>query len=146
MSLEGKLKTTVRVRVPYQDCDPAAVVWHGNYFRYFDKARCALLEMLDYGYRRMEEEGHIWPIIDTRVRFSQPVAYDDEVEVEATLVESEYRLKIAYIVRDLKGRKLTKGWTVQVAVEKATGELCIGSPPQLLDRLERFEQSLAVEG
>jgi len=136
MTLDGKLSATVKVRIPYQDADPAGVAWHGNYFRYFDTARCALLDLFDYGYRSMEESGYVWPIIDTRVRFAQPIVYDQLISVTATLQESEYRLKIGYEIHDEAGQRLTKGHTVQVAVEMESGELCIGSPPALLDRLE----------
>jgi acyl-CoA thioester hydrolase len=140
MTLEGKLKATVHVKVPYQDADPGGVAWHGNYFRYFDTARCALLEMFDYGYRQMADSGYMWPIIDTRVRFVHPIRFDDEIEVDALLTESEYRLKIDYLIRDSAGRRITKGHTIQVAVEASSGELCIGSPAALLDRLAALEQ------
>ena len=141
MSVEGELQAVVTVTVPYQDADPAGVAWHGNYFRYFDTARCALLEKIDYGYRQMDESGFFWPIIDAQVRFIHPARYDDVLEVEATLIESEYRLKIAYVVRDRNGRRITKGHTIQVAVAKDSGELLLGSPAALLDRLEQYERN-----
>jgi acyl-CoA thioester hydrolase len=144
MSLEGKLKIVVKTKIPYQDSDPAGVAWHGNYFRYFDLARCALLDEFGYGYKEMEKAGHVWPIIDASVRYIQPVRFDDEIEIEALLVETEYRLKIKYLVRDSIGKIVTKGMTTQVAVELATGELCIGSPQILLDRLAAYESGLTM--
>jgi acyl-CoA thioester hydrolase len=143
MSLDGQLKAVVNVKIPYQDADPAGVAWHGNYFRYFDLARCALLDKFNYGYREMEAAGHVWPIVDAKVRYVQTVSYDDEITVEALLVESEYRLKIKYEVRDASGRRVTKGETTQVAVTIATGELCLGSPQVLFDRLEELEKRLS---
>lgn len=130
------LSATVAIRVPFQDADPAGVAWHGNYFRYFDTARCALLEQIDYSYRDMAESGYTWPIVDTRVKYIRAVGYDHAIRVTATLVEWEYRLKIEYEIHDDEGRCVTKGYTIQVAVEEATGELCIGSPPALTERLE----------
>lgn len=137
MDSEYQLTASVSLSVPYQDADPAGVAWHGNYFRYFDSARVALLEKLDYSYRQMTESGYGWPIIDTRVRYMQPIHFDQLINVEATLLEWEYRLKIGYEIRDTDGKRLTKGWTVQVAVDLKSGELCLGSPPALLDRLRR---------
>ena len=135
MDPDYQLAATVSLRVPYQDADPAGVVWHGNYFRYFDAARVAMLDQLNYGYRSMAESGFVWPIIDTRVRYIQPIQYDQIIHVEATLLEWEYRLKIGYKIHDEQGARLTKGWTVQVAVSLDSGELSLGSPPALLDRL-----------
>ena len=129
------------VKVPYQDADPGGVVWHGNYFRYFDTARCDLLDKIDYGYTRMAESGFHWPIVDAQIRFVQAARFDDELFVEARLVESEYRLKIAYIVRNAEGKCITRGHTVQVAVDMATEELCLGSPAALMDRLAAWQKA-----
>jgi acyl-CoA thioester hydrolase len=139
MNAEGNLSATVSVTVPYQDADPAGVAWHGNYFRYFDLARCALLDIFDYGYQRMAESGYVWPIVDTRVRYIRPIHYHQKIQVRATLLEFEYRLKIAYEIYDVTGEKLTKGYTTQVAVDAKSGELCVGSPSALLERLKNLQ-------
>ena len=43
----------------FHDCDPMQVVWHGNYFKYFEIARCALLQRYDYDYPQMQESGYL---------------------------------------------------------------------------------------
>jgi acyl-CoA thioester hydrolase len=139
MNPDDRLTATVTVIVPYQDADPAGVAWHGNYFRYFDLARCALLDIFDYGYQRMAESGYVWPIVDTRVRYIRPIHYHQKIQVRATLLEFEYRLKIAYEIHDETGEKLTKGYTTQVAVDTKSGELCLGSPSALTDRLDKLQ-------
>ena len=35
------LHAQVTLTVPFQDADPTGLVWHGNYFRYYDVARVA---------------------------------------------------------------------------------------------------------
>jgi len=138
MTEHRALTATVEIRVPFQDADPAGVAWHGNYFRYFDTARCALLEQIGYSYREMAESGYMWPIVDTRVKYIRAVGYDHVIHISAKLIEWEYRLKIEYEIHDDEGQCVTKGYTIQVAVEEATGELCIGSPPALADRLQAY--------
>lgn len=135
---DRSLSATVEIRVPFQDADPAGVAWHGNYFRYFDTARCALLDRINYNYRQMAESGYLWPIVDTRVKYIRAVGYDHLIRVHAKLIEWEYRLKIEYKVYDEEGRCVTKGYTIQVAVEEATGELCIGTPATLTEKLQIF--------
>ncbi len=139
-SAEESLSATVLVRVPFHDADPAGVVWHGNYFRYFDTARCALLELFDYGYQKMEESGYVWPVIDTRVRFIQPAHFDQLIKVTATLSEWEHRLKIDYLVQSEASERLAEAYTMQAAVDVNTGELCLCSPPALLDRLAKLHK------
>lgn len=136
-SAEPRLTATVTVRVPFQDADPTGDAWHGNYFRYFDSARCALLDRLDYGYRAMAESGYVWPIVDTRVRYLAGVRFGDEVAVTATLEEWQYRLRIGYDIRSAAGARLTEGYTVQVPVDAASGEMCFGLPADLRERIDR---------
>ena len=49
----------------FHDCDAMQVVWHGNYFKYLEIARCALLQRFDYDYPQMHASGYMWPILHT---------------------------------------------------------------------------------
>jgi acyl-CoA thioester hydrolase len=133
-----QLTGEVTLRVPFPDADPAGVVWHGRYFDYFDAARCDLLAKVDYGYRAMAASGIIWPVVETKVRYVRTISFDDVVRVTATLVEWEYRLKIAYEIHDQDGRRCTTGYTIQVGVDGSTGELCFEVPGFLRERIDKF--------
>jgi acyl-CoA thioester hydrolase len=37
-------QTSVDLEIPFHDVDMMQVVWHGHYAKYFEIARCALLE------------------------------------------------------------------------------------------------------
>ncbi|MGD8573903.1 MAG: thioesterase family protein [Gammaproteobacteria bacterium] len=127
------------LEVPFQDLDPMNVVWHGNYFRYFEAARVVLLRTIDYDYPRMRESNFMWPIVEAHVRFPRPLEYGQRIRVLAGLVEWENRMKIAYQVRDARSdERLTTGYTIQCAVRTDTGELQLVSPPILLDRLKPY--------
>ena len=41
-------KSSYEVWVSFEDLDPMNVVWHGNYMRYMEKARCHLFAELGY--------------------------------------------------------------------------------------------------
>ena len=130
------LEAEVLVQVPFYDLDPMNIVWHGNYARYFEVARCALLEKFGYSYPQMEKSGYAWPVIDLHVRYVKPLRFDQRVKVKATILEWEYRLKLRYLITDATtGERLTKGESVQVAVDVKTGEMCLMSPPVLFERL-----------
>jgi acyl-CoA thioester hydrolase len=126
------------VRAEFYDLDPMQVVWHGNYARYLELGRNALLESLDYGYQRMREGGWSFPVVDLRLRYLKSAALGQRMVIRAELVEWENRLVIAYEIRDAAtGVRLTKASTTQVAVDAASGELSFVSPPELLERVER---------
>ena len=127
---------SITLRIPFNDVDPMQVVWHGNYFRYLELARCALLRQFDYGYRQMAESGFIWPIIDTRMKYIAPLLFDQLVRVEARISEYENRLRIDYEFFDVaSGARTSKGYTIQVAVAMPSGEMRLASPPILLQKL-----------
>ena len=126
----------ISLRAQFHDLDPMQVVWHGNYARYLEQARCALLDLIDYNYPQMAESGFAWPIVDMRVKYVRPIVFAQEVVVSATLIEYLNRLKIEYRIRDATSAAvLTKATTVQVAVRIDNGELQLESPPILLDKL-----------
>lgn len=133
---EKSLSASITVEVPFHDLDPMEVVWHGNYVRYFERARHALLLALDYDYPQMKASGYAWPVVDLSVRYVRSARFAQKLTVSAKIVEWENRLRIRYEVRDAaSGERLTKGETVQVAVEIASGELCFVSPPILFEKL-----------
>lgn len=120
----------------FHDCDPMQVVWHGNYFKYFEIARCALLQRYGYDYPQMQESGYLWPVVDARVKYVRPLHFQQQVRVRASIVEWENRLKIAYEIFDAgSGERLTRAHTVQVAVDAASGEMQYLCPPILWQKL-----------
>ncbi len=130
------ISAEVDIEIPFEDGDPMGVTWHGNYFLYLERARCLLLDKIGYGYRAMIESGYSWPIADTRMKYVRPTVFHQRVRVTATLEEYENRLKISYEIRDIEsGERVTKGYTVQVAVDNATQELCFVSPKILIDKV-----------
>lgn len=127
------------VKCQFYDLDPMGVVWHGNYPRYFEIGRCALLDLLDYNYRQMQESGYAWPIVDMRIRYIRPIRFAEEVRVRAILEEYENRLKIRYEIDDaVTGDKITRGYTIQVAVDQRTGEMLFQSPAILYEKVENL--------
>jgi len=58
-----------RGRSPVSRLRPDGVTWHGNYFRYLETARSALLDNIGYNYRQMVDSGYLWPVVDARIKY-----------------------------------------------------------------------------
>ncbi|MDB5969862.1 MAG: 4-hydroxybenzoyl-CoA thioesterase [Hydrocarboniphaga sp.] len=126
----------IQIKVPFHDVDSAGMVWHGHYAKYFEVARCELLESFGYSYMAMIESGYTWPVIDMHLRYVRPATFGQQIAVRATLKEWEHRLRIGYLIRDANtGERMTKGDTVQVAVDLKNMEMQLASPRVLLERL-----------
>lgn len=118
------------------DIDPMEIVWHGNYVKYLEVARCTLLDQIDYNYYQMKASGYAWPIVDLHLRYVKPIRFRQRVQVLAKIIEWEHRLKIYYRISDAQsGAKLTTGHTVQVAVDIEKRELCFETPSVLRQKL-----------
>ena len=133
---------TVEMEVPFHDVDMMEVAWHGHYVRYLEIARCKLLDMLDYNYPQMRDSGYAWPVIDLRLRYAGPARFGQRIAVTARLREWENRLKLDYVIRDVEsGKRLTRGYSVQVAVGLEDGEMLLASPAALSERLAAWQAS-----
>ncbi|MGF1762196.1 acyl-CoA thioesterase [Aliivibrio kagoshimensis] len=137
------LTAEITLVTSFNDADPMGVIYHGNYFRYFEQARHELMSKIDYSYHQMVESGYSWPIIDTRVKYVKAVPFCHEIRVTATLTEWENRLRVDYVVYDAKsGVRMTKAHTLQVAVSIDDAEMCFASPKIFIDKVESYHASL----
>jgi len=133
---ESRWFAEVEIQVQFYDLDPMEIVWHGNYVKYLEVVRCALLDKIGYNYVEMKASGYAWPIIDMHLRYAAPATFGQVIKLRAEIVEWENRLKIDYLISDAAtGRRLNKASTVQVAVDMETKEMCFVSPPILFEKL-----------
>lgn len=133
------ISAEITVKAQFYDLDPMQVVWHGNYPRFLEEARCALLDLIGYNYPQMDQSGYLWPIVDMRLKYVRPIRFAQSVRVVASLAEYQNRLRIEYRILDAgSGEVLTKATTIQLAVAAATQELCLECPPALVERVQRL--------
>ena len=107
------------------------VVYHANYFVWFEVGRSELLRALGWSYREMEDAGVQLPVIEAHVRVPAAGRYDDELEMRATAeVLSPVRIAFDYeIVR------LADGDRAGARPHRARGRRSrTGSPCRLPDR------------
>ncbi|MGF6593185.1 acyl-CoA thioesterase [Pseudomonas sp. 2835] len=138
MRSQGVLHVDTEVLVPFFDVDSMLVVWHGHYVKYLEVARCALLDRLEHNYLQMQASGFAWPVIDLQLRYVRGATFGQRLNVRASLVEWENRLKINYLISDAAtGERMTRASSVQVAVEIASGEMQLASPQVMIDAVNK---------
>jgi acyl-CoA thioester hydrolase len=134
--INANLQASIDLEIPFHDVDMMEVVWHGHYAKYFEIARCTLLEKIDYNYPQMRDSGFAWPVIDLTMRYIKPAVFGQVITVQAVIVEWENRLKIGYLIIDKDtGARLVKGHSIQVAVDMQTKAMCFESPRILFEKL-----------
>ena len=76
------------------------------------------------------------PTVDVSLRCGDAVTFEQRIRVRAHIEEFENRLRIAYQIFDAKtGKRTTTGYTIQVAVEETSREMCFVSPAILFERM-----------
>ena len=111
-------RPTVRVR--YAETDQMGVVYHGNYFTWFEIGRVELLRQLGFSYREMEEnDGCFIAVVDARCRYKAPARYDDEVIVRTHLKNvRESLVHFGYeVLRVSDGVLLAEGETTHIVTD-----------------------------
>jgi acyl-CoA thioester hydrolase len=138
MRSKGVIHADSEVLVPFFDVDSLNIVWHGHYVKYLEVARCALLDKLGHDYNQMRESGYAWPVIDLQLRYVRGAVFGQRLNVRASLVEWENRLKIDYLITDLTtGERMTRASTTQVAVSIASREMQLASPQVFVDLVQK---------
>ncbi len=139
MGYSPKITAEVQVKVQFYHLDPMEIVWHGNYPKFLEQARCALLDRIGYNYEEMRDSGYAWPIVDMRIKYVRSAYFKQDIVIIATLKEYKNRLVIDYRIVDEKSREvLTKAQTKQVALHVETKEMMFESPDVLIKKVEEF--------
>ena len=127
--------TRVAVKVPFHDLDPVGIVWHGNYSKYFEIARCALLETFNYNYDEMARSGYSWPIIDLHLRYVKAARFGETLQIRASCANGNTGCASTIWHPTPPGLRVCKGTSIQVAVDMKTHEMCLRSPDIIFQRL-----------
>ena len=132
------ISADVNIRVRYQETDQMGVVYHANYFSWFEAARIELLDRIDCPYYELEKKGYFLPVLHCEAKFIKPAHFDDRLVVSVSIHElPSARIKIYYEVyrdKDL----LCTGMTTHAFIDK-TGKLTRPPVAFLEETRNRFQ-------
>lgn len=131
--------TETQVRVRYAETDQMGVVYHSNYFPYFESARAESIRQLGFTYADMEKLGVIMPIIDVHCRYLRPARYDDLLTIKTILKELpvHHKIEFHHEVFNEKNELLAVGKIILYFME-ANGMKRTVMPVQLLEKLQPY--------
>ncbi len=130
-------KSTYEVKVSFEDLDPMNIVWHGNYMRYMEQARCDLLDKLNYTYNDMKADGIAYPVAKMKVKYIKPAEFEDILLIESELISVEPSLDIEYtIYNKITGDKIFEGFTMQIGIDAETKNSTYTAPKRFLQAIE----------
>lgn len=108
------------IRTRYAETDQMGVIYHANYFTWFEIGRTEFFRQLKMNYRELEEENILLPVIDVGCKYIQSAKYDDEIIIKTRLINLKgVKLEFRYeIVRKVDNVLLAEGYTKHAFVNK----------------------------
>ena len=116
------LTVTRSIKIEWEDCDPAGIVYFPRYFVFFDRCTGGIFEAVGFPKRELLKKYQFagYPVVEARATFSVPSTYGDTVEVETAICEwgrTSFRVQ----------HRLMKGATL--AVEGFETRVWVGGEP-----------------
>ncbi|GHV83856.1 thioesterase [Spirochaetia bacterium] len=139
--VNNKFFEEMEFKVEFYDVDPMNVVWHGNYVKYFEKIRCALLKKIGYDYLEMKDSGFAFPVTSVSLKFISSFSYGDTVRARAFLSEYQNCIKLKYELYNSKtGMLCTKGESTQMVFNMQTNKSSFVCPDIFIGRVEEWKR------
>ena len=128
-----------QIRVRYAETDQMGVVYHSNYFPYFESARAESMRKMGFTYVDMEKMGVIMPVVDVHCRYLRPAKYDDLLTIKTTLKELpiHHKIEFHHEVFNEAGELLVVGKIILYFME-SNGMKKTSMPPQLMEILHPY--------
>lgn len=129
----------MQVRVRYAETDQMGVVYHSNFFPYFESARAESIRELGFTYADMEKMGIIMPVVDVHCRYLRPARYDDLLTIKTMLKELpvHHKIEFHHEVYNEKDELLAVGKIILYFMESATMKRTT-MPAQLLEKIQPY--------
>lgn len=107
-------------RVRYGETDQMGIVYHANYFIWFDIGRTEFFRALGMTYKELEEQNVLLPVIDVGCKYLVSAEYDDEIIIRTSIGKLKgVKLRYDYeIIRTGDNKLLAEGYTEHAFVDK----------------------------
>lgn len=112
-------KSVTKIKVRYAETDKMGIVYHSNYYIYFEVAREDFIREAQIEYRNMEELGIMMPIVETRCKYHEAATYADDLLIMTSLKQlSPIKVVLQYeVIREKDNKTIANGETTQTFVD-----------------------------
>jgi acyl-CoA thioester hydrolase len=123
--MDDKRVVETSLRVRYAETDAMGVVYHANYFVWFEVGRGDYFRAFGQDYGEWETLGYYLPVSEARARLHAPARYADVITVRTWIEKARSRsMTLGYEVRDAASQKrLVSGWTKHICMDRE-GQAC----------------------
>lgn len=113
------MKHIKKLELRYGDSDQMGVVYHANYFSFFEQGRTEMLKDAGIDYYEIEKQGFIFPVRDVQCTYLKSIRLGEDVYVETSLKNlTKVRIDFYHEIKNSDGELKAKGNTSIISVKK----------------------------
>lgn len=124
-----------RTRVRYGETDQMGVVYHANYFLYFEMGRTEYMRERGFAYADLERQGIYLAVVEATCRYKAGAKYDDMIVIR-TRVEKTTNVTITFhyeVFREADNVLLVEGSTTLACLNEENRPRRL--PPHVIEAL-----------
>lgn len=114
------IKYRNNIELRYSDSDQMGVVYHANYFSFFELGRTGMLKEYGVDYYKVEEKGFVFPVRDVDCTYLKSIKLGEKIYVETKIIKmSKVKISFEHEIRNEKNELKAVGHTSIVCVRKS---------------------------
>jgi len=132
----------LKLHLRYADTDQMGVIYHPNYFTFYELGRTGLLKEVGYDYLDFEKDGIIYPVRDVSSSYLKSMRLGETCYVYTKLLKvSRVKLTFHHEIRNEEGELKSTGQTSIVSVD-ATSFLPIRMPEEIIEDFKKYKDEV----
>lgn len=132
----------LKLHLRYADTDQMGVIYHPNYFTFYELGRTGLLQEVGYDYLDFEKDGIIYPVRDVSSTYLKSIRLGETCYVYTKLLKvSRVKLTFYHEIRNEEGELKSTGQTSIVSVD-ATSFLPLRMPEDIIEEFRKYKDEV----
>ena len=108
------------ISLRYSDSDQMGVVYHANYFTFFELGRTGMLKEHGVDYYEVEEKGFVFPVRDVDCTYLKSIKLGERIYVETKIVKiTKVKISFEHEIYNEDNELKAVGHTAIVCVRKS---------------------------
>ncbi len=108
------------IELRYSDSDQMGVVYHANYFSFFEQGRTGMLKEFGIDYYEIEQNGFIFPVRDVGCTYLKSIRLGELIYCETEITKlSKVRMDFQHEIYNDAGELKARGHSSIISVNKS---------------------------
>jgi acyl-CoA thioester hydrolase len=118
------VKHTIKLALRYSDSDQMGVVYHANYFSFFEQGRTEMLKSYGIDYYQIEEKGYLFPVREVDCTYYKSIKLGENIYCDTEIMNiTKVRFAFKHTLYNDQNEVKAVGHSSIISVQKPTFEI-----------------------